>query len=62
MANLHGNAQRAQALLAHAVRRIAATWSPSAAHDALAQALVTPPAAMSHDVCKRLHALIARYV
>jgi 5'-methylthioadenosine phosphorylase len=62
MANLQGNAQRAQALLTHAVRRIAARWPVSAAHSALGSALVTPPAAMSAPVRERLHALIARFL
>ena len=44
IANLQANAQRAQAVLAHAVRRIAASWPVSAAHSALGSALVTPPA------------------
>ncbi len=59
-ANLQGNAQRAQQVLAHAVRRIAASWPVSAAHTALGSALVTPPHGMSAPVRERLHALIAR--
>ena len=62
MANLQGNAQRAQTVLAHAVRRIATDWPASAAHSALGSALVTPPAAMSAPVRERLHALIARFL
>lgn len=62
IANLQGNAQRAQTLLAHAVRRIAASWPVSAAHSALGAALVTPPAAMPADVRARLQPLIARFV
>lgn len=62
MANLQGNAQRAQTLLTHAVRRIAATWPASAAHSALGSSLVTQPAAMSPAVRERLHALIARFL
>ena len=61
-ANLQGNAQRAQALLTHAVRRIAASWPVSAAHSALGSALVTPPAAMPEAVRTRLHPLIARFL
>jgi len=61
IANLQGNARRAQALLAHAVRRIAASWPASAAHTALGPALVTPPAAMSEAVRARLAPLIARF-
>ena len=60
IANLQGNAQRAQTLLTHAVRRIAASWPASSAHDALGSALVTPPSAMAADVRTRLAALIAR--
>ena len=62
IANLQGNAQRAQQVLAHAVRRIAASWPVSAAHSALGAALVTPPAAMAAPVRERLHALISRFL
>jgi 5'-methylthioadenosine phosphorylase len=62
IANLQGNAQRAQTLLVHAVGRIAASWPDSPAHRALSSALVTPPTAMSEVVRTRLHALIARFV
>lgn len=62
IANLQGNAQRAQQVLAHAVRRIAATWPVSAAHSALGAALVTPPAAMAAPVRGRLRALISRFL
>ena len=62
IANLQSNAQRAQSLLAHAVRRIAASWPESPAHSALGSALVTPPTAMSPAVRMRLQALIARFV
>jgi len=62
IANLQGNAQRAQQVLAHAVRRIAANWPVSAAHSALGAALVTPPAAMADPVRERLHALISRFL
>jgi len=54
IANLQGNARRAQQVLAHAVRRIEASWPVSAAHSALGSALVTPPAAMSAPVRERL--------
>ena len=62
IANLQGNAQRAQTLLGHAVRRIAASWPASAAHTALGAALVTPPTAMAPAVRARLQALIARFL
>ena len=61
-ANLQGNARRAQALLTHAVRRIAASWPVSEAHSALGSALVTPPASMPEAVRTRLHPLIARFL
>ena len=60
LANLQANAQRAQVVLAHAVRRIAQDWPPSAAHTALDAVLVTPVAAMIEAVQQRLQALIAR--
>jgi 5'-methylthioadenosine phosphorylase len=62
IANLQANAQRAQALLGHAARLIAAGWPVSAAHTALGSALVTPPAAMSPEVRTRLHALVKRFL
>jgi 5'-methylthioadenosine phosphorylase len=62
VANLQRNAQRAQVLLTHAVRRIAAAWPTSAAHTALASALVTPPSAMPPSVRARLQPLIARFL
>ena len=61
IANLQSNAQRAQTLLGHAVRRIAATWPVCAAHTALGAALVTQPAAMTPAMRARLHALLARF-
>jgi hypothetical protein len=48
-------------LIGHAVRRIAAAWPASPAHDALAASLITRPAAMTETVRQRLHALVARY-
>lgn len=62
LANLQGNALRAQTLLAHAVRLIAAHWPCSPGHTALAAGLVTPPAVMSAAVRQRLASLIARLV
>ncbi len=61
IANLLGNAERAQVLLGAAVKRLAASWPESAAHRALDSALVTQPAQMSAEVRKRLGALIARF-
>lgn len=62
IANLLGNAQRAQAVLTQAVRLIAESWPASAAHQALRSALVTQPGAMPPAVRERLHALISRYL
>ena len=62
IANLQGNAQRAQTVLGHAVRRIAREWPASAAHTALGAALVTPLAAMPAATRERLQALIARFL
>lgn len=61
MANLRGNAERAQQLLRHAVRRLAANWPVSPAHTALGAALVTPPSAMSAEVRERLAAVLQRF-
>ncbi len=62
IANLQGNAQRAQAVLGHAIQRIAAQWPASPAHSALASGLVTPPRAMTAEVRTRLGPLIAKYL
>lgn len=61
MANLRGNADRAQQLLGHAVQRLAANWPVSTAHTALGSALVTPPSAMSAELNERLSALLSRF-
>lgn len=61
MANLRVNVQRAQTVLAHAVRLLGESWPESPAHTALNAALVTPPAAMAVDVRARLAALIDRF-
>ena len=61
IANLLGNAERAQVVLAAAVKRLAAEWPESAAHRALDSALVTQPAQMSDAVRTRLAALLARF-
>ncbi|MEO5697304.1 MAG: S-methyl-5'-thioadenosine phosphorylase [Burkholderiaceae bacterium] len=62
IANLQGNAQRAQAVLGHAIQRIAAQRPASPAHTALASSLVTPPRAMTDEVRARLGPLIAKYL
>lgn len=61
MANLQGNAERAQTVVRHAVALLAASWPSSPAHDALRSALITRPSAMSAPVRERLQALIERY-
>ena len=61
IANLMGNAGRAQVVLGAAVKRLAAEWPASAAHSALDSALVTQPAQMSDEVRARLGALVARF-
>ena len=62
IANLQANAQRAQAVLGHAVRILGERWPESAAHTALGSSLVTPPAAMAPAVRERLAALVARFL
>lgn len=61
IANLQGNAQRAQILLSIATKMIADALPESPAHDALRSALVTPPAAMSAEARTRLESIVARY-
>ena len=60
IANLLGNAQRAQRVLAHAVRGLASSWPESAAHRVLDAALVTPSAAIGDAARARLGPIIAR--
>ena len=62
IANLQGNARRAQTVPGHAVRRIAREWPVSAAHTALGSARVTPPSAMPAAARERRQALIARFL
>lgn len=61
IANLRVNAERAQQVLRRAIDRLARDNPVSPAHQALASALVTPPAAMAPAVQERLQALIGRY-
>lgn len=61
IANLRVNAERAQQVLRGAIARLARDQPASPAHNALASALVTPPAAMAPAVQERLQALVARY-
>lgn len=62
IANLMHNAGNAQAVLRACIRRLAANPPVSAAHDALRQALVTPPAAMSAQTQQRLEPLLRKYL
>ncbi|MEO8171286.1 MAG: S-methyl-5'-thioadenosine phosphorylase [Oxalobacteraceae bacterium] len=60
--NLMHNAQNAQAVLRACIRRLGADAPPSLAHQALAQALVTPPAAMPDATRQRLAPLLRKYL
>ncbi len=60
--NLMHNAQNAQAVLRACIRRLAANPPPSLAHQALAQALVTPPATMPDATRARLEPLLRKYL
>jgi 5'-methylthioadenosine phosphorylase len=62
IANLMHNAANAQNLLRACVRRLAAAAQASKAHDALKQALVTPPAAMPEATRERLLPLLRKYL
>jgi 5'-methylthioadenosine phosphorylase len=62
IANLMHNAANAQSVLRAAVRRLAASPPPSKAHDALRQALVTPPAAMPEATREKLLPLLRKYL
>lgn len=59
IANLMQNADHAQAIAAEAIRILGREMPGSAAHTALATALVTPREAMAPDVQERLRALWA---
>lgn len=61
IANLQGNAQRAQELLAVAIGKISQSWPISTAHEALRSALVTPPSTMPAGVKARLESIVAKY-
>lgn len=58
IANLMKNATRAQSIAAHAIAWVNRLSPPSAAHDALRQALVTPPDAMRPEVRERVSVLL----
>ncbi len=62
IANLMHNAANAQNVLRACVRRLAANAPASKAHDALKQALVTPPAAMPEATRERLSPLLRKYL
>jgi 5'-methylthioadenosine phosphorylase len=59
--NLLHNADNAQAVLRACIKRLAAAPPPSAAHQALQQALVTPVSAMPAAVRERLAPLLQKY-
>ncbi len=58
LANLLKNASRAQQVVAHAIKLLAAETQPSDAHTALQNALVTQPDAMAADVRARLDVIL----
>jgi 5'-methylthioadenosine phosphorylase len=62
IANLMHNAAHAQKVLRACIRRLAAAPPASKAHDALKQALVTPPAAMPEATRQRLLPLLRKYL
>lgn len=62
IANLLHNAANAQALIRASVRRLADNPPASAAHQALRQAMITPPSGMSAAVRERLAPLLEKYL
>lgn len=62
IANLQHNASNAKRILSRAIALIADNPPPSAAHDALRTALVTPPASIGEAARKRLSAILGRYL
>ena len=60
--NLMHNAANAQRVLRACIKRLAADPPASKAHEALKQALVTQPAAMSEATRQRLAPLLTRYL
>jgi 5'-methylthioadenosine phosphorylase len=62
IANLMHNAGYAQTVLRACIRRLAADPPLSAAHNALAQALVTPPSAMPAATREKLAPLLRKYL
>ncbi len=60
--NMVHNVERAQQVLRAAIRQLGMNAPASAAHSALAQALVTQPASMSAATRARLAPLLAKYV
>ncbi|AJY27173.1 methylthioadenosine phosphorylase (plasmid) [Burkholderia thailandensis 34] len=62
IANLQHNAANAKRILARAIAMIADGPPPSAAHDALRTALVTPASAINPAARERLAAIIGKYL
>ncbi len=61
IANLQGNAMRAQELLLVAIGKISRSWPISTAHEALRSALVTPPSKMPTEARVRLESIVTKY-
>lgn len=62
IANLMHNAVNAQAVLRACIKRLDASPPPSAAHDALAKSLVTPPSAIPAATREKLAPLLSKYL
>lgn len=62
IANLMHNAVNAQAVLRACIKRLGANPPLSAAHDALAKSLVTPPSAMPPATRRKLGPLLSKYL
>lgn len=60
--NLMHNAVNAQKVLRACIKRLGTNPPPSAAHDALAQSLVTSPTAMPVAIREKLAPLLAKYM
>ncbi|MDP2065837.1 MAG: S-methyl-5'-thioadenosine phosphorylase [Burkholderiaceae bacterium] len=61
IANLQGNAHRAQELVSVAIGKISRSWPISTAHEALRSALVTPPSTMAVEARARLESIVSKY-
>lgn len=62
IANLMHNAVNAQTVLRACIKRLGVNPPPSAAHDALAKSLVTPPSAMPATTREKLAPLLRKYL